>query len=616
MRALRLLVVGGMLLQPITMIHIADNNDGTFTNPVMPNAHWSDPAVMRHGSRDYYVVTSSIETTPSMQILHSTDLVNFDVIGSVSRHWFNHTFDGQPLQKQQCWSPRIMWVAGHFRVMWHQSGHFMVAEAVQPSGPWALIAHNLTGMDQPSPQWAATTFVDDDGRTYIFAFNWVRETDAAALNWVGPKHEVADMHAVGVGLMENPSLMKREGWYFWHESVNGTVTWGLAPDPNGGPTSSNKGALAVWRSRNITGPYEGPRDLIKSNVEAACVNTGTVVLGPDNITWYYLYDAIVPSRWNMQRQMFVDRISWGADAWPIPRTPGRRNRVPKGGVSPPLAERWLPELSDEFDGTELEGVSGGVLGRKWLFKQENESLWSLPGNGALALRTDGWPGIESAFPANMLLQRPTAAYYRIETLLRWPAVRASSGGGANVTATACASNDAGASAGLIARELNTGTGIAIGLVCNASTHTLQLAAWQDTLNLLHAIPFPRSESSGNNNSRNDKYHEIRLRIDVELVLAQVWYSVGERGAWTALPAFETSSRGSEMTFEYASTYMSWQAVGPDPAAWDRVEIKPPSDAFTTLHPGLFAGGGSGGGTLVMFEYFRWVDNEVWPSDEV
>ena len=70
------------------------------------------------------------------------------------------------------------------------------------------------------------------------------------------------------------------------------VTWGLAPDPNGGASSTNKGALAVWRSRSITGPYEGPRDLITSNVGAACVNTGTVVLGPDNDTWYYLYDAI------------------------------------------------------------------------------------------------------------------------------------------------------------------------------------------------------------------------------------------------------------------------------------------------------------------------------------
>ena len=119
--------------------------------------------------------------------------------------------------------------------------------------------------------------------------------------------------------------------------------------------------------------------------------------------------------------------------------PSGRNRMPRGGVSPPLARRWKPNLSDEFNGTMLEGVTGGVLGAtakrlqslksyfrtdssdlhataplegsKWLFKQEDPELWSLSGgtNGALKLRTDAQPGIESAFPANLLLQRPTSA---------------------------------------------------------------------------------------------------------------------------------------------------------------------------------------------------------------
>jgi hypothetical protein len=45
------------------------------------------------------------------------------------------------------------------------------------------------------------------------------------------------------------------------------------------------------------------------------------------------------------------------------------------------ADRWRPQLTDEFTGMELEGVTSGVLGRKWLFKQENESLWELDGRG-------------------------------------------------------------------------------------------------------------------------------------------------------------------------------------------------------------------------------------------
>ena len=66
-------------------IHYPDNGDGTYSNPVMPSGHWSDPSIVRV-ENSYYVVVSSIETTPQLQILHSTDLVNWDVVGSVLRH--------------------------------------------------------------------------------------------------------------------------------------------------------------------------------------------------------------------------------------------------------------------------------------------------------------------------------------------------------------------------------------------------------------------------------------------------------------------------------------------------------------------------------------------------
>ena len=104
--------------------------------------------------------------------------------------------------------------------------------------------------------------------------------------------------------------------------------------------------------------------------------------------------------------------------------------------------------------------------------------------------------------------------------------------------------------GLIARELNTGTGVALGLLCNGTTGTLQLAAWQDTLHLLHAVPFPTLNASAGRASegrsavgageQQQRYHSIRLRIDIELVLAQVWWSVGD-GPWQALPAFHKGS---------------------------------------------------------------------------
>ena len=132
-----------------------------------------------------------------------------------------------------------------------------------------------------------------------------------------------------------------------------------------------------------------------------------------------------------------------------------------------------------------------MLGRKWLFKQEDPALWSIGGGGGgeqvtrekevegrglhsennkegwLALKT-GCVGIDSPYPANMLLQRPTAAYYRVEARLRWPGA-VPDGDGWKCEAGAAA-------AGVIARELNSGQGVAVGLACNRATGVLEVCS--------------------------------------------------------------------------------------------------------------------------------------------
>ena len=157
--------------------------------------------------------------------------------------------------------------------------------------------------------------------------------------------------------------------------------------------------------------------------------------------------------------MFVDPIAFDdVTGWPVQMTPGRTHPFPTASTG----VKWTPALSDSFNAPELEGVTTGILGRKWLFKQEDATLWSLTHTrGFLRLSMD-CVGIDSAYPANMLLQRPTAAYYRLEAKVRW--------------AGACAngSNDGG-HGGIIARELNSGSSAAVGLMCANST--LSVAFW-------------------------------------------------------------------------------------------------------------------------------------------
>jgi hypothetical protein len=57
-----------------------DQGDGTYRNPVLP-ADYSDPDVIRVGE-DFYLVASDFHFV-GMQVLHSRDLVNWQVIGQI-----------------------------------------------------------------------------------------------------------------------------------------------------------------------------------------------------------------------------------------------------------------------------------------------------------------------------------------------------------------------------------------------------------------------------------------------------------------------------------------------------------------------------------------------------
>ena len=57
-----------------------DNGDGTYTNPVI-NADYSDPDVCVGASgEDYYLTASSFQCVPGLPILHSKDLVNWEIV--------------------------------------------------------------------------------------------------------------------------------------------------------------------------------------------------------------------------------------------------------------------------------------------------------------------------------------------------------------------------------------------------------------------------------------------------------------------------------------------------------------------------------------------------------
>ena len=98
-----------------------DNGDGTYTNPVI-NADYSDPDVCVVGD-DYYMTASSFQCIPGLPILHSKDLVNWEIIGYALKELYtgdtekvNHF--SQPRHGEGVWAPSIRYHQGEFYIYW------------------------------------------------------------------------------------------------------------------------------------------------------------------------------------------------------------------------------------------------------------------------------------------------------------------------------------------------------------------------------------------------------------------------------------------------------------------------------------------------------------------
>ena len=418
-------------------IHLPDNGDGTFTNPVRPDAHWSDPSLLPWGDA-WYCSVSGADACPIGQILRSYDLVNWEVVSSLSRFW------PEGLPRVMAWSSRISRCGDKVRAMGHITHeHVVVFEADSPEGPWRRIEHRFKDM---AWQWAPTLYTEDDGSLWLYANNWIQRVTPDGLELVGERFVTVTGHNP-----ENAYLVKRDGWYWWFQSLNNCDWMGVGTDA---------AKLAVWRSRTLTGPFEGPVDLICGNNRWQCPNSASLTQAPDG-RWWIAYNTFDSLRMVMCRQMHLDPLDWEPGQWPtVNGGSGPGTTHPKPVAIPGTTA--LPQPNDGFDGPGLAGVTSGALGSKWLFRDERPNAWSLDANpGWLRLNTL-YPSIERQDVANFLGQRPLGGYYTATVKLRFRP------------------NSIFQQAGLMVREPCSGNGVAIGVQCpwfSKDRYALQIKTW-------------------------------------------------------------------------------------------------------------------------------------------
>ena len=105
--------LGAQEHSPLRAAWVPGNGDGTYSNPII-FADYSDPDVIRVGD-DFYLVSPSFDCVPGLPVLHSRDLVNWEIIGHVFDRLPSSVFEN-PQHGKGCWAPSIRSHDDHFWV--------------------------------------------------------------------------------------------------------------------------------------------------------------------------------------------------------------------------------------------------------------------------------------------------------------------------------------------------------------------------------------------------------------------------------------------------------------------------------------------------------------------
>jgi len=117
-----------------------DQGNGTICNPVLPG-DFSDIDVIRVGT-DFYAITSTFQYSPGVAILHSKDLVNWEilshVVNDVTTISPEMNWDRMNRYGTGIWAGSIRYYKNKYWVYFGTPDEgFFMSSATNPAGPWS-----------------------------------------------------------------------------------------------------------------------------------------------------------------------------------------------------------------------------------------------------------------------------------------------------------------------------------------------------------------------------------------------------------------------------------------------------------------------------------------------
>ena len=352
---------------------------GKYKNPVI-NADYSDPDICRVGN-DFYMTSSSFACFPGLQILHSTDLVNWKIIGAALTDDYPvlPEFRGTNLDWRKriqhgnyVWAPSIRHHDGWFYIYWGDpdQGLFMT-KTQNPADTWSkpVCVKPGKGMIDCCPLW------DEDGKAYLShgcagsragvkSVLFVAPMSADGTTVTGPSRIVYDGHE-DQPTIEGTKFYKRNGYYYIMSPAGGV----------------KYGWQVILRSRNPFGPYEEYVGLAQGKSKINGPHQGAWIDTPSGEDWFlhfqdkHAYGRVVhlqPAKWVNDWLVIGDDRD--GDGCGDPVTQWKKPALK-------ATENVQPREDDEFSATDLglQWQFEGPYSHYWYFCDANKSKLRLYG---------------------------------------------------------------------------------------------------------------------------------------------------------------------------------------------------------------------------------------------
>jgi beta-xylosidase len=388
--------------RPAAQSWTADNGNGTYSNPLFYE-EFEDPDVIRVGT-DYYLAGTTMHMNPGVIVLHSKDLVNWELasycIDRLDLGPAYHLEDGN-IYGNGIWAPCIRYHEGMFYVFCNVNrAGLQIFRSKSASGPWQR--NQIQGFHDLS------VLFDDDGKIYLVSGNrnpyTIVELNKDLTGVVPGAHH--QMNAPGMG--EGHHLYKINGKYVDVSAIPGAHT-----------------DQAVARADSLDGPWQVERMVRSESLGIPTQNSmrggrgtnqtftvshndpnagggmtlhqGGIVDTPSGEWW----SIIMQDHGSIGRMVALVPITWD-NGFPIIGLPGNLRKAPNTWLKPNTGHTPAPKplfvRSDNFDSPKLSPV--------WQWNHcPDDSKWSLTEKPGI-LRLHSLPADSFWMARNSLTQRP------------------------------------------------------------------------------------------------------------------------------------------------------------------------------------------------------------------